>query len=237
MNGDRLVVVGVDFTEGVIGDAALVFTDAEATSIAELMLVGMDHTEDDLLGELGLSALGEAMNQFVAGIGRELGESKGCLVNISPPRVNVITAGEKDVASPDPDLVVGWEGTIGSTTGRLYWTMSSEVVKTLGVDPADTPTSPPPPPATPTDTPQPTAGNTAADLGRLAEVMLDVSVELGRSSIPIRELLSLDEGGVIRLGRPVGEPVDLLVNGLPTARGEIVVVDGRLGLKVTELIS
>jgi flagellar motor switch protein FliN len=76
-----------------------------------------------------------------------------------------------------------------------------------------------------------------SELGRLADVMLDVTVELGRSHIPIRELLALDEGGVIRLGRPVGEPVDLLVNGLTTARGEIVVVDGRLGLRVTELIA
>jgi flagellar motor switch protein FliN/FliY len=74
-------------------------------------------------------------------------------------------------------------------------------------------------------------------LGRLAEVMLDVTVELGRSRIPIRELLALDEGGVIRLGRTVGEPVDLLVNGLATARGEIVVVDGKLGLRVSELIA
>jgi flagellar motor switch protein FliN len=71
---------------------------------------------------------------------------------------------------------------------------------------------------------------------RLSSVRLDVSVELGRAKIPVRELLALDEGGVIRLGRPVGEPVDLVVNGTVTARGEIVVVDGRLGLRVTSLV-
>jgi flagellar motor switch protein FliN/FliY len=71
---------------------------------------------------------------------------------------------------------------------------------------------------------------------RLSTVRLDVSVELGRAKIPVKELLALDEGGVIRLGRPVGEPVDLVVNGTVTARGEIVVVDGRLGLRITSLV-
>lgn len=75
-----------------------------------------------------------------------------------------------------------------------------------------------------------------AGSGRLSGVRLDVSVELGRARIPVKELLALDEGGVIRLGRPVGEPVDLVVNGTVTARGEIVVVDGRLGLRITSLV-
>ena len=75
-----------------------------------------------------------------------------------------------------------------------------------------------------------------APVSRLSSVRLDVSVELGRARIPVKELLALDEGGVIRLGRAVGEPVDLVVNGTVTARGEIVVVDGRLGLRVTSLV-
>lgn len=79
-------------------------------------------------------------------------------------------------------------------------------------------------------------GATQAAASRLSSVRLDVSVELGRAKIPVKELLALDEGGVIRLGRPVGEPVDLVVNGTVTARGEIVVVDGRLGLRVTSLV-
>ena len=70
----------------------------------------------------------------------------------------------------------------------------------------------------------------------MSSVRLDVSVELGRAKIAVKDLLSLDEGGVIRLGRTVGEPVDLVVNGTVTARGEIVVVDGRLGLRVTSLV-
>ncbi len=79
-------------------------------------------------------------------------------------------------------------------------------------------------------------GAAGPQLGRLAGVMLDVAVELGRTRIPIRDLLSLDQGGVVKLGRALDEPVELVVNGMTTARGEMVVVDGRLGLRVTELI-
>jgi flagellar motor switch protein FliN/FliY len=96
-------------------------------------------------------------------------------------------------------------------------------------------TAPNPSGEAPSSPAEPRAARTD-QLGRLAEVTLDVSVELGRASLPVRELLALDEGGVIRLDHPLGEPVDLLVNGLRTARGEVVVVDGRLGLRITELV-
>lgn len=252
--GEELVAVDVSFTEGIEGTTSLVFTSDEARQMVELMLAGMTYTEEDIFGELGMSALGEAMNQFVAGIGRALGERKGYLVNISTPQVRVIRSGDDDVASPDPDIVVALEGTIGPTPGRLYWTMSRQVAEALvAIDSNDAageaptagpapaaPTPPAPASSPPATAPSPPASgprSTPSDLGRLADVTLDVTVELGRSRIPIRELLALDEGGVIRLGRPVGEPVDLLVNGLATARGEIVVVDGRLGLRVTELIA
>ncbi len=82
--------------------------------------------------------------------------------------------------------------------------------------------------------PQP-ASDDETGFGRLADVPLDVVVEIGRAKLPIRELLTLDEGSVVNLTRTVGEPVDLLVNGTPTARGDIVVVDGRLGIRVTEI--
>ncbi|MGF1667138.1 MAG: FliM/FliN family flagellar motor switch protein [Acidimicrobiia bacterium] len=252
--GGQLVLVKVSFTEGIEGETTLAFTSEEAAQMVELMLTGMEYSEEDILGELGMSALGEAMNQFVAAIGRALGERKGYLVNISTPLVEIIATGEQSLANESPDVVVAWDGTIGPTPGRLYWTMTTDVAHALAPEvgapaqpPAASPVTAPAaaaPPAAPTPAPPPSApapmamshAAGASELGRLADVVLDVTVELGRSRIPIKELLALDEGGVIRLGRPVGEPVDLLVNGLATARGEIVVVDGRLGLRVTELI-
>jgi flagellar motor switch protein FliN/FliY len=198
-------------------------------------LAGVEHTAEDVFGELGISALGEAMNQFVGGIGRDLGEHTGQMVSLDPPRVCILDRRE-DLAPEGSDLVIGREGMIGSTTGHLFWVMTSDVVATLMRDVTHQVSTPPAHGSAQASPTAPTHA-TATDLGRLADMKLDVAVELGRSQIPIQELLALDEGGAIRLGRRVGEPVDLMVNGLATARGEIVVVDGRLGLRVTELIA
>ena len=76
----------------------------------------------------------------------------------------------------------------------------------------------------------------AADLGLLADVGMDVSVQLGRARIKLRDLIGLTEGAVLELDRPVGAPVDLLVSGRLLARGEVVVVDADLGVRVGEVL-
>jgi flagellar motor switch protein FliN/FliY len=129
------------------------------------------------------------------------------------------TVDGKPSVDPD-DQVVVWDGSIGEVPSRLYWIIPPACADALTRKGA----------ASPTDLPGP------GGLGRLADVLLEVTVELGRTTVPIGELLALDEGGVIKLGQPVTHPVDLLVNGLATARGEIVVVDGRLGVRITELV-
>lgn len=73
-------------------------------------------------------------------------------------------------------------------------------------------------------------------LERLGEVSLVVTVELGRRSMSMREVLALRPGAVIELDRPAGSAVDLLVNGTLFARGEVVVVDDDLGLRITEIV-
>ncbi len=70
----------------------------------------------------------------------------------------------------------------------------------------------------------------------LADVPLEVSVMLGRTRKNIREILEMLPGSVIELDRMAGEPVDILVNGRPVARGEVVVVGENFGVRVTELL-
>lgn len=76
----------------------------------------------------------------------------------------------------------------------------------------------------------------AGDLELLADVELTVSVELGRVRIPLRDLLRLQEGSVVELDRLAGAPVDVLANGTPVARGDVVVVGDELGVRVNELL-
>jgi flagellar motor switch protein FliN len=76
----------------------------------------------------------------------------------------------------------------------------------------------------------------AADLRRLSEIPLELGVEIGRTQTTVGETLDLRVGSVIELEREAGEPADLLVNGTAIARGEVVVIDARYGLRITEIL-
>lgn len=74
-------------------------------------------------------------------------------------------------------------------------------------------------------------------LDLLMNVTLPVSVELGRTTMTIQEVLGIYEGSVIELERVAGEPVDILVSGKLLGKGEVVVVDDKFGIRITELIN
>jgi len=69
----------------------------------------------------------------------------------------------------------------------------------------------------------------------LFDVTLQLTVELGRTQLPIREVLRLGPGAVVELGKQAGDPVDILANDKLIARGELVVVDSVLAVRITEL--
>ncbi len=75
-----------------------------------------------------------------------------------------------------------------------------------------------------------------ATLDLLRDVELRVTVELGRAQLPIRDVLPLGPESIVELDRLAGEPVDVLVNGIIFAHGEIVVVDEKFGVRVTEVL-
>jgi flagellar motor switch protein FliN len=77
----------------------------------------------------------------------------------------------------------------------------------------------------------------APDIRMLLEVPLQIAVELGRTRLTIRELLELSQGSILELDRHAGEPVDVLVNGRPLARGEVVVIDEEFGIRITDVVS
>ena len=75
----------------------------------------------------------------------------------------------------------------------------------------------------------------ARPLRLLAGVQVELSVELGRSRLPVQDLLTLAPGAVVELDRPADTTVDILVNGTVVARGEVVVVDGNFGVRISEI--
>ncbi|MEU4427869.1 flagellar motor switch protein FliN [Actinoplanes sp. NPDC024001] len=83
----------------------------------------------------------------------------------------------------------------------------------------------------------PTGARGGGGLDMLHDVEMEVSAELGRTRMSVRELLSLAPGAIVELDRAAGSPADLLVNGRLIARGEVVVVDENFGIRITEIVS
>ena len=75
------------------------------------------------------------------------------------------------------------------------------------------------------------------DLDVILDIPVSISMEVGSTSITIRNLLQLNQGSVIELDRLAGEPLDVLVNGTLIAHGEVVVVNEKFGIRMTDVIS
>jgi flagellar motor switch protein FliN/FliY len=80
------------------------------------------------------------------------------------------------------------------------------------------------------------ADKTAADLAPVFGVPVHISAVLGRANLSVAQLLQLGQGSVLELDRKVGEAIDIYVNNRLVARGEVVIVDDRLGVTMTEII-
>ena len=75
------------------------------------------------------------------------------------------------------------------------------------------------------------------NLNVILDVPVTLSMEVGRTRIPIRNLLQLNQGSVVELDRAAGEPLDVFVNGTLVAHGEVVVVNEKFGIRLTDVIS
>lgn len=88
---------------------------------------------------------------------------------------------------------------------------------------------------------QPLEGGESTTVGRDLEMIMDIpvnlTVELGRTKLTIKQLLELAQGSVIELDGLAGEPMNILINGYLIAQGEVVVVDDKYGIRITEIIT
>jgi flagellar motor switch protein FliN/FliY len=77
----------------------------------------------------------------------------------------------------------------------------------------------------------------ASDLDLILDIPVTLTVELGRTKIPIKHILQLAQGSVIELDALAGEPMDVLVNGCLIAQGEVVVVNEKFGIRLTDIVT
>lgn len=242
----------------------LLMREQDVQVLVDLMMGGDGTGSRPLDRELLLSGAGEAMNQMMGSATTALAEFLGATVTISPPEVLVLDheeavealrpAGE-EVVRVTFRLVV--EGLLESTFYQLYDAAVLPVLVELGtraarrvagMRPAPAGAAPPPPPGSPQTAPAArpvefeslelrTVPHPGRNLDLLLDVPLQVTVELGRTRMRIRDVLSLGLGAVIELERAAGEPVDLYVNDRLFARGEVVVIEENFGVRVTEILS
>jgi flagellar motor switch protein FliN len=84
----------------------------------------------------------------------------------------------------------------------------------------------------------PTSTNSAGnDINMILDIPVQLTVELGRTRIPIKHILQLAQGSVVELDALAGEPMDVLVNGYLIAQGEVVVVNDKFGIRLTDIVT
>ena len=81
------------------------------------------------------------------------------------------------------------------------------------------------------------AGAPEGNMGMVLDIPVQISVELGRKKVPIKQILELKPGSVVELDSVAGEPIDVLVNGHLIAQGEMVVVNGKFGIRLTDVVT
>ena len=82
-----------------------------------------------------------------------------------------------------------------------------------------------------------TAATSQNDLDMILDIPVQLTVELGRTKMPIKNLLQLAQGSVVELAGMAGEPLDVMINGFLIAQGEVVVVNDKLGIRLTDIIT
>jgi len=90
--------------------------------------------------------------------------------------------------------------------------------------------------ATPAD-PRQTGGGQMQDIQMVLDIPIQLSVELGRTKVPIKHILQLAQGSIVELDALAGEPMDVLVNGYLIAQGEVVVVNEKFGIRLTDIVT
>jgi flagellar motor switch protein FliN/FliY len=227
--------LNVEFTGAVTGDSWIVLEAQDAKSIAGLMPQGTDVSESDLLGEAGMSALAEAIHQVMAGAVAALSDGLGERVEVSAPRL--VTDPESQPARTNTVFVTYEVEIADEAKPKVIWQIDAGLAENLGTrwidaTAAASPAQPPSPAPVAAAAPTSPVGG-----GVIDSVEVDVAVELGNVAMTIGDLLHMGEGSVVTLSQSVGDDVTMLANGTPVASGEVVVVNGTLGFRVTDLIT
>lgn len=299
---DDHIVTEIEYIEGLEGTTVFALKRMDTAVIADLMMGGEgkpDHTGE--IGEIELSAVGEAMNQMVGSASTSLSSMFNYPINISHPVVKQQGKGAKVEITSEivgiPIIAVKFRLIVGTLIDSeiiqimslqsaqkqvlSLMNMMNNMSETVSSSAQSSQPEPPPPPI-PQSTPsyqtppmqqsppmappapvqmpqrqeqpqqqvtvQPVQfasfdntsniyGETNQNLNLVLDVKLELTVELGRTVLPIKNVLELTRGSIIELDKIAGEPVELYANGKLIAKGEVVVIEDNFGLRITNIVS
>lgn len=299
------VFIQIAYTVGLDGTNLLVLKDSDVKTITDLMMGGDGTNLDSELGEIHLSAIGEAMNQMMGSAATSVSSMLNKMIDISPPVANVVDLKETvDEGSIDefllkPFVRITFKMEIGDLVNseimQLYpFSFAKEICDSVMNNMNSTPAagakeeakpaqavqqqSPQQPAGAPMGGQMPMGGQPMTgqmpmgqpmmdmsqmyaqqpvnvqpaqfqpfigdfnpitqkeNIDLIMDVPLNVTVELGRTSKSIQEILDFSPGTIIELNKIAGEPIDVLVNGKYVAKGEVVVIEESFGIRITEIM-
>jgi len=226
--GERLprpwVVAEVRFTRGLRGTHVLIIPRADAAALAQLAL-GQEPSESPGLSLDHETALRDMINQMMSSACASL---KGLLDRPVAFATTDLTFIEHGDSWTPP---AHWAGVArvsveGTRLATLALTIPDIVAEELSARSE---------PAQRGEAEGVPAGGQASGLDLILDITLPITVELGRTKMLIRDVLALSAGSVIELDKLAGEPVEILVNDRPIARGEVVIIDENFGVRLTHI--
>jgi flagellar motor switch protein FliN/FliY len=201
-------------------DAALALASAKTgTDVVEI--------NDSVVGDLR-----PVFEAFVQGVCLAIGQLHGSAVVASNLSIRFQSlAFPQNIQSSEAVFSTAVELKLNETSGRVMWFVDTDTARMiLGIEEEadeDAPTL---------AKPRPTAGKEES-LEILMDIPLQISVELGRVKMVVKDVVELGSGSIIEIDKAAGEPVDVLVNGKTVARGEVVVIEDNFGVRITEILS
>jgi len=244
----KYVQVSMNYLGGLSGANLVIFNFRDAGIISSLMMGDETGTAPAEITDAHQSTIQEFTNQFISSMGTQFSNKIGGGITTTPATVKVVQ-NQTELNLPQGELVkITYDITIdGVMNSKLYHIIDGNIASRLGKDGGQAQ------PSYQTQFQQgqqtqissvrfPQMGESITsggygDIALLLDVEMTMTVELGRTTKLVKDILGFGEGSIIELDKLAGEPVDLLVNGKLIARGEVVVIDENFGIRVTDIVS
>ncbi len=244
----RYVQVAINFTGSVAGKNLVIFNYRDAGIISSLMMGDETGTAPAEITDAHQSTIQEFTNQLISSLATQFSGKVGGGISTTPAVVS-IAGSQSELQLPQGELVkLTYDMSIdGVMNSKLYHIIDAGIAGTLGSIGAPTQQQQSQyqysaPQAQISSVRFPQMGESLSsggygDISLLLDVEMTMTVELGRTTKLVKDILGLGEGSIIELDKLAGEPVDLLVNGKLIAKGEVVVIDENFGVRVTDIVS